>query len=299
MYFCLAFENSGDVLSFESVNSEILEYYVDHLNQLKINYFKILNLTGETIQQAIDSLDSIIQKFNDMPIQHIINTDIYRPEHQAYLDQSYLNKLHADWVSFQKQQYVIADQRNRYNNSEIVEQIHNIYPDELPVVRVGDILDKLCVKQEFDEINLYVHRIESMFNCVRAKSDIDNWVEMPNPFPKNCLSNSIANLSIDFNHLGRTLYDKFQNFDTNLIYDDENSYDELLNYVAIRIRPPETIPMSVEYVESCRRNNREPIGNFLNIGNLINLNDNLTKYRQLLYKNIQAKNRFSIILHKE
>ena len=59
MYFCLAFENSGDVLSFESVNSEILEYYVDRLNQLKINYFKILNLTGETIQQAIDSLDSV------------------------------------------------------------------------------------------------------------------------------------------------------------------------------------------------------------------------------------------------
>jgi hypothetical protein len=299
MYFCLAFENSGDVLPFESVNSEILEYYVDCLNQLKINYFKIFNPTAETIQQNINGLDSIIQKFNDMPIQHIINTDIHRPNHLTYLDQSYLNKLHADWVSFQKQQYVIVDQRKRYNNSEIVEQIHNIYPDELPVVRVGDILDKLHVKKEFDDINLYVHQLESIFKYVRAKSEIENWIEMSNPFPKSCLSNSTANLSIDFNHLGRTLYDKFQNFDTDLMYDDENSYNELLNYVAIRIKPPETISMSVEYVESCRRNNREPIGNFLNIGNLINLNDNLTKYRQILYKNIQANNRFSIILHKE
>ena len=299
MYFCLAFEYSGDVLSFESVNSEILEYYVDRLNQHKINHFQISNLTGETIQQAINTLDLIIQKFNNMPIRHIVNTDIYRPSHLNYLDQSYLNKLHADWVSFQKQQYVIADQRKRYDNSEIVEQIHNIYPDELPVVRVGDILNKLCVKKEFDDINLYVHRLESIFKYVCAKSEIKNWVEMPNPFPKSCLSNSTANFSIDFNHLGRTLYDKFQNFDTNFMYDDENSYNELLNYVAIRIRPPETIPMSVEYVESCRRNNREPIGNFLNIGNLINLNDNLTKYRQILYKNIQANNRFSIILHKE
>jgi hypothetical protein len=247
------------------------------------------NLTKEEVEEfmqteAYEQLDELSKKTLGSYIKKAADDKAFR-----------MHTMHH----FAHNQDIVDSQRKKYNNSEIVEQIHNIYPDELPIVRVDDILDKLHVKKEFNDINLYVHRLESIFKYVRAKSEIENWVEMSNPFPKSCLSNSIANLSIDFNHLGRTLYNKFQNFDTNLMYDDENSYNELLNYVAIRIRPPETISMSVEYVESCRRNNREPIGNFLNIGNLINLNDNLTKYRQILYKNIQANNRFSIILHKE
>jgi hypothetical protein len=299
MYFCISFENSGDTLPFESINTQILEYYVERLNYLGINRFKIYNPTLKFIKSTIDNLDFIIQKLNSIPIKHIINTDIETRDHLDYLDQSYLNKLHADWVNFQKQQYAISNQRIIHDYSEIVEQIHDIYPDELLTVSVGDILQKLKIDDEFNKINVQVHSLESMFTKVCAKADIDNWIEIHNPYPKSCLSNNISNLSIDFNHLGRTLYNKFQNFDHEFKYDDENSYDELLGYVAIKIRPPETILMSSEYVESCRHFNREPIGNFLNIGNLVNLNDNLTQYRQLVYKNIQASNRFSIILNKD
>jgi hypothetical protein len=62
MYFCISFENSGDTLPFESINTQILEYYVERLNYLGINRFKIYNPTLKFIKSTIDNLDFIIQK---------------------------------------------------------------------------------------------------------------------------------------------------------------------------------------------------------------------------------------------
>lgn len=299
MNFLLVFENSGDALPFVSINTDVLEYYVDSLNQLGINKFLIDQSVSTLVDQNIKSLDSVIQQFNELPVRHIINVDLNRQQGTGYLDQQYLNQLHADWVAFQRQNYHIRGQCLKHNFSPITKAICEFYPDDEPVVRVGNVLQKLKLKREFDNINFYIHELESRFNYVRACADTDEWIEIPNPFDKKLLTNNVANLTIDFNHLGRTLYDKFKNFDSTFKYNDENSYNELLKNVAIKLRPPETIPLSKEYVSACQATGREPKGNFLNIGNLIDLDKRLTEYRQIVYKNTLAKNKFSFELTKE
>lgn len=299
MHFSLIFENSGDVLPFTSVNTDVLVYYVESINRLGINKFSISTSVSNSVDQNITALDSVIKKFNNLPITHILDTEIAERRGLEYLDQHYLNQLHADWVRFQKCKYHIQLQRNKYNSSPITEQIHDCYSDDISVVRVGDVLDKLKLKEEFDDINFYIHRLESCFSYVKAAADTPEWIEIPNPFDKNLLSNDIANLTIDFNHLGRTLYNKFQMFDHKFECDDENSYNELLKDVAIKIKPPETIPLSQQYIDACHAAGRTPRGNFLNIGNLINLNERLTEYRKIVYNNTQARNKFSFELHKE
>jgi hypothetical protein len=102
------------------------------------------------------------------------------------------------------------------------------------------------------------------------------------------------NLKLSFNHLGRTLYDKFINFDVNLEHNDENSFNELLGFVTISLTPTQTIPLSLEYVNWCKQHNRTPIGNYLNIGNIPNISENLTKYRIIIFRNLLKNNKFSI-----
>ena len=101
----------------------------------------------------------------------------------------------------------------------------------------------------------HIHALETSFNIINYQdlnqiSDI--WtIIADNPFPKNILTNNTANLSLTFNHPGRTLYNKYTNFDVNLKYNDENSYNQLLGFVTLSLAPPQTIPLSVEYINWC------------------------------------------------
>ena len=57
---------------------------------------------------------------------------------------------------------------------------------------------------------------------------------------------------------------------------------------------PETNTYSTEYLDWCKSHNRTPCGNNLNIGNFVNLAENLTTYRTIMYNNTQERNSFSI-----
>ena len=83
-----------------------------------------------------------------------------------------------------------------------------------------------------------------------------------------------------------------------MLADDENSFDNLYGIVDINLKPPETILYSKEYLKWCRLHNREPIGDYLNIGNIVDLVDKLTMYRQIIFRNLLNKNSFSIHLNR-
>ncbi len=285
-------------MPFTSVNAEVLEYYVDALNQDNLNRFSI-DESINTVGLVIDAIDSTINKFNNLPIRHLINEDIDKRQKKMYLDQPYLNKLHADWVNIQKKIFVLLDQKTKYKDSHLINQIQEFYSDDISRVVVGDVIHKLGIKSEFNSINLHIHEIESHFSNIQATVDTSKWMSIPNVFPKTILSHNIANLSFKFNHLGRTLYNKFYNFDFNFEYQDENSYDQLLKFITIKLVPPETIQMSPEYIKCCRDAGREPVGKFLNIGNLVDLSNRLTEYRQIVYNNALERNKFSFELIKE
>jgi hypothetical protein len=103
---------------------------------------------------------------------------------------------------------------------------------------------------------------------------------------------------LGFRHLGRTLYNKFNNFDLNLDYQDENTFDQLLGFVEIGLKMPQTVELSKEYISWCKQHNKIPSGDYLNIGNIPELYSNLTKYRQVMYRNSLQNNSFSIQLTK-
>jgi hypothetical protein len=112
------------------------------------------------------------------------------------------------------------------------------------------------------------------------------------------ITNDIANFKIAFNHLGRTLHDKYLNFDLDLKHDDENTFDQLLGYVMVDLSLPRQVPFGQDYIDWCHKHQKSASGRYLNIGNIPDLGKNLGDYRRILLTNGLKKNHFSIQLNK-
>jgi hypothetical protein len=290
MQIKIIFENSGDEILFDAINAEVVEYYIDSINTINMNKFGlkqqfVTQQLIEKLQTAVSTVNKFLYKFLDGKLDEFSELD--------YLDQNILNRYHAQFVQAHSKTFLIQTLRNHkdFDIATAGESLHEMLPDEIPKIHFGELLQKLNLTNQFGEINLAVHAIEDSFNFLFKT---DHWIEFHNPFPKSLITNTTANFRLSFNHLGRTLYNKYRTFDNELIHNDENSYDQLLGFVGIHLTKAETIPLSKEYIEWCRFHNREPIGDFLNIGNIPDLDNHLTRYRQLLYKNLKAQNKFSI-----
>jgi hypothetical protein len=295
MSFTLTFDHTGDTIPFEPVNQEVLEFYIDQLNQQSLNgFFPVDQQYGAKILQRINELNSCILKLNNYLCTFVdIKFNTYSTE--DYLNQDVLNELHSSWANSQLMLYDIQKQREHFNFSGVVEQLHAMFPDNIPTPALGTVLSKLNLLDTYNTLNVPgIHELEKMFNSVRYTVS-KTWTKLSdNPFSKSVLSNDRANLKMSFDHLGRSLYEKFCYFDMDLKHNDENSYNEFLGYVTLSLTPSQTIPLSKEYVQWCQQHNRKPIGNFLNIGNIPDLYENLTKYRIIVFRNLLSNNRFSI-----
>jgi hypothetical protein len=295
MNFSIVFQPSGDSIPFVTINSQaadVLTYYVDNLNNRSLNKFS--SLCGSEIQKNIDVLHQTIVDCNKF-VYELLDQHIDTCKSDGYLEQKNLNRLHADWVRSQKMPYNIAEKRRHYQSSQ-AEQIHDMFPDSIPEPQIGEVILRLGVGELYGKINHALHSLESSLSIMKFSTS--EWIEIENIFSKSLLTGDVCNFSLNFNHLGRTLYNKFINFDHDLEFDDENSFNELLGFVEIKLVPPQTKPLSNEYVAWCQQHNRTPIGDHLNIGDIINLNENLTKYRKIIFKNTLKKNTFSIQLNK-
>jgi uncharacterized protein YqgV (UPF0045/DUF77 family) len=295
MNFSLVFQNSGDSLSFYTINSQaadVLTYYVENLNDQNLNKFS--SSVGTAIENSINELHSTIVDCNKV-IYELLDQYIDTYSVDEYLDQRNLNKLHADWVRSHSITYNISEKRKQYR-SEQAELIHNMFPDDVPLPGLGSVLSRLPVGKNYDNINLYVHQIEFLFSNI--KFAVAEWISIPNPFTKSIITNNICNFGLSFNHLGRTLYSKFACFDQELEFNDENSYNQLLGFVDVKLVQPQTIPLSNEYITWCATHNKIPSGEHLNIGNITDLHKNLTDYRKIIFRNTLQNNAFTIQLHK-
>ena len=293
MQIKLVFENSGDELTFTAINHEVAEYYIDKLNQYNNNNFAVQDSIDQQISRNISSLrQSIIDANSFIHLLTGNKLDVSYSD-DDFLDQKLLNQLHANWVNSHYSQYNV--QQNTHSEDpavrELAEKLHTMLPDEISII--GTALSKLDLLGKYDRMNMAIHALEESFNYIKFKTSI--WYSVPNPFPKSVLTNDVCNLRIAFNHLGRTLYNKYINFDNSLGYNDENTYDELLGFVGVYLSRPQTIQLSTEYIAWCRERNIEPTGNFLNIGNLPDIDTRLTEYRQLIYRNTKSNNRITLI----
>jgi len=295
MSYALIFDKSGDQIAFDPVNIDVLDFYIDQLNQQGLNKFSSCDQQlGQLMLSRLEAFRSCILEVNSW-LYDLAGIEFEVFELEEYLDQKLLNKMHADWVNSQSMIYNIQQKRKQSNHSDIAEQIHDMFPDDIQTPTLATVVEKIGKLESYGRINEpYIHKIESSFNNIQYQVN-QLWTKIAdNPFSKQILTNDQANLSISFNHLGRTLYNKFLNFDNNLEYRDENSFDELLGFVTLSLQQSQTVAFSPEYVNWCNLHNREPIGNVLNIGNIPNLFDNLTRYRKIIFKNLLNQNSFSI-----
>lgn len=272
------FFNSGDEIEFEAVNAELSEYYIDSLNRDNCNNFSIQTnecvVLYDTLKKTIEEVNSFIKYFIDFTFTN------------ESLDQRVLNKIHCDWAKLQKERINVKNLNNQYSH-----QLLHLLPDdgmEIPIFYALQLIGK-C--ETYVNINTVIHLLENSFFIEASTS---KWYQIENKFSKSCLSMSPSQLILPFHHLGRTLYNKFLFRDDKLEFDDENSYDELVGFVTINFSRYQTTNFSEEYKKWCFKNNRTPIGNWLNIGKLPDLEDRLTYYRQLIFNNVKMQNNFFI-----
>lgn len=296
MNFFIIFQSSGDTIPLTTDKPDLLDYYIDFLESTSSNQFSLIsNLKVSNLTQLYQTL----QSFNTSIPGKLIS--FKQPDDATdFLNQDLINKLHCEWVHSNHKKFLTKDLKKKY--PDILQPLFDQISDDIHDVIFSEIVYKFNMQEIYFAINQELHLVESMFNKINFQAKFDDkwgWIETQNIFPKNYTSNSQANLSLKFNHYGRTLYHKFCTFDLDLNHDDENTFDQLLGYVQLSLVPPETINYSPEYLQWCTKIGREPGGNNLNLGNIIDLDKKLLEYRKLLYKNLMINNNyFQLSLYK-
>lgn len=295
MKYQLVFENTGDSIPFDPVNDQLVSYYLDCLSVHGLEWFWPIDEQWVVhLSNRLEKIKTDIENINRW-LPDIAGVEMQLCDGIDYLDQKTLNKLHADWVNSMSIPYDVQGKRKQFPFSDWSEQLHEMLPDDMPYISVATALSKLNLLEDYDtQINQAVHAIEKAFDDIKFTSSKEFKIIGQNHFPKNLLTNDIANVSLTFHHLGRTLYNKFIKFDGALEWQDENSYEEFLPYVTLSLQPFESIPYSNQYIDWCKSHGREPIGHNFNLGTIPNLLENLTIYRKIVFTNLLKNNKLTI-----
>jgi len=300
MKFSLVFDNSGDEIPFNVIyNHELFEYFVSKSNSENQNSFtddgKIFKKVGDSINHlhwAVTSTNSVLhdligQKFE----QH---TDL-----EKYLDQKFLNKLHSDWVFSHDHEIDIDELKfsNNINKAKIGNKLRAAYLDDVKKDTTAPALEILGYTYPFHEVNMGVHKLERQFNKeIEFKADA-KWHIFENPFVDTMVSNNdIVNFSFGYTYVGRQNYNKFRYFDIDLENPDYYNFESLEFAFQINLSKQQTIPFSKEFMQWTKEKNIKPIAEQLPIANISNLDENLFKYRLVLFRNSKNNNRAKIQL---
>jgi hypothetical protein len=252
------------------------------------------------LDPKITHLHWSVSKTNEV-LHNLINKSFKQHTNlENYLDQQFLNQLHADWVFSQHHDINIDTMRfdSDTSRSRIGNKLHELYPDEIRVIKTAESLEKLGYIFPYEEVNMTVHRLEKFFsNNIEFKSDA-KWEVFNNPILDSIVSNNdVVNFSFGYTYVGRQLYNKWQYWDTNLECTDHYNYETLEYAFQINLDRPQTIPYSKEFISWCDKSGVKPISCQIPIANIVDLEKNLTYYRKMLYKNSQSGNRAKIIIN--
>lgn len=259
MLIKLVFNNSGDDLTFRALNYEVVEYFIDCLNKANINRFKPTN-KDFAILELIEQLDAVVQYIAPLFERFY---EMPKSSGYGYLNQRLLNQLHWCFVKFS--------------------QLCNLY----------DLYQDTDVKNKLNALNDLIHRVESQFVYFGFRTEETVYFE--HDFDKTKIfSNSPANLLMSYNYLGRSLFTKFINFDITNEFDDENSYNELVTRLNFNLNTVQTLDFSPEYLAWCKKLNKQPLGEYLNLGIIDDLPNKIHIYREITTRNILDRSTFSI-----
>lgn len=248
---------SGDEILLETNNPELFEYYVTELNKEKRNSFYpyatgISDGLIEDFKQTYTEVHEILSRFN----VEIFNKNI-NP-----FDQNFLNRTHTDWVELSKNQPKILTALRLMGEEHVA---------------------------KYRNINELIHFIEHMFDFSGFNYEGDAW-SIDNKFGTDLLNFSRHNISIVYHNLGRQQYDRFLFDDTSWFGRDD--FTTLTGEVEVNLFKPETRKPPVEYVKWCQEHDLELVGHFCPLANFKDLWPNLTKYREIMFKNVLSRNNF-------
>ena len=301
MRFQLVFENTGDFIPFEVVhNGKLMQYFVEKVNTDSQNSFSNDRKLASDIEPKITHLHWAISKSNE--VMHSLTNTLFEQKNNLddYLDQNFLNKLHYDWVFSQQHTVNIDDFRFNANTNKarLGNILHEKYPDKIRQIRLAEALTKLGYIYPYEEVNLGVHGLEGSFVQSNLEFSAEKkWEVFANPFIDTIVSNNdIVNFSFGYTYVGRQYYDKFINFDDNLMYNDHYNYENLEFSFQLNLSKPQTIPYSKEFLDWSDKQSVKLVTTQIPIGNIPNLATNLFEYRKMLYRNSRDNNRASIIL---
>jgi hypothetical protein len=300
MKFSLVFDKSGDTLPFEvKYNHELFEFFVDQTNRQSQNSFANDREIYQDIDQKITHLHWAVSKTNEVLYDLVKESFNQHTDLENYLDQRFLNKLHSDWVFSHCHNINVDSLRFSSNTSQarLGNILHELYPDEIRVIKTAPAMEKLGYIYPFREVNMGVHRLEHSFAHMEFKAD-DKWAVFDNPFLDTMVSNNdVVNFSFGYTYVGRQYYNKFKNFDSNLECPDHYNYEKLEFAFQLNLSKPETISYSKEAMSWAHNQNIKLVAEQIPIANIVNLESKLFEYRKMLYRNSRDDNRAQIILH--
>jgi hypothetical protein len=257
----LVWKKSGDEIKFSPTFPDLLCYYVDVLNSTNANSFSIqtTNFSVNYVNRLIECIKSIETLSNKIPFEITDwEGDIF--------NQKYLNQLHRQWVFTGIKYPAIPLLLRKMNNLDI----------------------------DYRDINLELHKVESSFVYSFINYTQDQY-QIDNIFGTTVLSFDQPNISIGFDNLGRSSWEKFCNFDENVSDNDTNNFNKLSGLIHVNLNRPLTRSPPVEYLDWCKLHNVPAVGKTLSLGNIINLDLKLTDFRKILVRNTNEQtDRFCI-----
>ena len=251
----LVWSSTGDVIKLNPSNNDVYNYFVEQLNKNNLNRYPMLNLGFVNLSQELQTNFGLAQKL----FRNRLNSSAFDFEFDAS-NQEHLNSLHRRWV-----------------------KVHQEFP------YIGKLFDTQ-IPGVLNRINKLIHAIEGLTQTVEIESP-DSTKVIPNPFGTDILKYGIFNLSIAFNNLGRTSYNKWINGDTTQDT-DTNNFFEFYTTLRFKTLPPTEQLAPKEYQQWCQTYSIPCVGNQMPLANFDKLDENLLQYRQLFYKNSLVENNF-------
>lgn len=300
MKFSLVFDNSGDTLPFKvKYNHELFEFFIDQTNKKSQNAFSNDQELYKNLDQKLTHLHWAISKTNEMLYDLIGQSFNQHTNLENYLDQEFLNKEHSDWVFSHYHDIDIDKLRfsSNMHQSEIGSKLHELYPDEIRIVKTAPALEKLGYLYPYREVNTGIHRLEHSFNHLEFKAD-EKWEVFKNPYQDTMITNNdIVNFSFGYTYVGRQYYNKFRFFDTELKYPDHYNYENLEFAFQLNLSMPETIPFSTESSQWAEKMGVKLVAEQIPIATVVDIENKLFDYRKILYRNSRDNNRARIVKH--
>ena len=302
MKFSLVFNNTGDCIPFQVVhNCDLFEFFVQKSINDNQNQFSDNQITAQKVKKGLTDLHWALSNTNEV-LYDLAGINFPQDDNlENYLDQRLLNRIHAEWVS--SQNHIVPVHQLRFgqnlNSVRLGEQLHNQFPDDISETRLAVAMKHLGRIVSYEEVNMSVHRLESIFSDPIEFNAADKWKVFDNPFRNTSMisTQDRMNFSFGYTYVGRHLYNKFEYFDMNLECNDHYNYETLEYSFNINLQQPETVAFSPEFLSWCNQHGKQPMASQIPIANVINLDKHLTSYRKIIYNNSQQNNSASIILH--